>query len=110
MITWAGDCRKMREALEAATGLPVQCGVLANDTIGVEFIVLPGKLPWRKAFVVDKDRAVPDMFLAMLQSWRQEMLKKLDQREMTGVLRGVLAEFGEPAVKEALHTKLKALH
>lgn len=106
-LSWAGTPRDMRQALEAASGLDVTCAVMPGDNVGVEFRVIDGQKPWRKAFVLDKGHAVPDAFLAMLQSWRGEMLAKMRLNQVTPLLRAVIAEFGEGRVREALNEKLR---
>jgi hypothetical protein len=108
--TWVGDPRKLRDELHAKTGLPVECAVLENDSIGVEFVVLNGKQPWRKAFVLDKGISTPQAFLGMLDAWRQEMQKKIRGSSVPGVLGQVLAEYGEGPVREALAKRTRVLN
>lgn len=110
-LAWAGTPRDMRQVLASRTGLPVECQVLANDTIGVMFEVLSGPKPWRKPFSLDKANAVPDAFLSMLDQWRGEMQQRFKRDDVRGTLLGaVVDEYGEEAVRAALAKRELVVH
>ena len=103
MTAWAGTPRDMREALHARTGLPVACKMI-DGLIAVDFTVLDGAKPWHKPFLLMPKDATPDSFLVMLDKWRANMQPGManDKNLRQRVLGGVIAEYGEDAVREAL--------
>jgi hypothetical protein len=103
MADWSGSSAKMREELEAKSGLPVVCAIMPGPNVGVEFRVIDGEKPWRKAFVLEPGIATPQAFLALLRGWYIEVGKRIDAQQPSAMLRAVLAEYGEPRVREAIN-------
>jgi len=106
MADWSGSSSKMADELSAKSGLPVVCAIMPGPNVGVEFRVLEGDKPWRKAFVLTPDIATPQAFLALLRGWYIEVGKRIDAKQPSAMLKAVLAEFGETRVREAINQRV----
>lgn len=79
---------------------------LMQDSVIVGFNFLPRHDPnWLKAFRLPFKDATPDAFEREIDLWRADVLRRLDDCELTPVLRRLLAEHGADKVREAMNAR-----